>query len=193
MWKTIRGVMTPLLTIAALALAPGCIFDPKPSVDPPVRPEIEWPDMTDRDDVIRALVLCYTYPSQSVSLVKYEGLLHTEYFFLMTDDDAAKFQVEPYIDRVADLTSTELIFESQTDLALDIPVEGSWLERLDIDGDPCENCWETLRTYYIRAQFGAENTIYVSPPERAFVTIVVAPDESDPSKWVIRAMYDLGI
>jgi len=33
--------------------------------------------------------------------------------------------------------------------------------------------------------------IFSSPPERAYITIVVVPGESDPSKWVIREMYDI--
>jgi len=46
----------------------------------------------------------------------------------------------------------------------------------------------------VQAQFGDETTIFQSPPERAFVTIIAAPDENDPeNKWVLRAMFDLGI
>jgi hypothetical protein len=48
-----------------------------------------------------------------------------------------------------------------------------------------------MRTYFIRAQFERNGTIYACEPE-SYVTIIVAPDEGDSSKWVIRAIYDHG-
>ena len=184
----IRARLFVLLLAAVVLVCAGC------SKDDPVKVQVKdpWPDMTSRDDVVSALLFCYSNPTQSKTMQRYEGLLHSQYYFVLSEDDVRPGE-DPILSRAHDISVTQLIFENQTDLVLSIPEEGTWLERPDIDGGPCGNCWDTTRSYYIRAQFGAENTIYVSPPERAFVTIVVAPDESDPSKWVIRAMYDLGI
>ena len=96
--------------------------------------------------------------------------------------------------RAEDLLSTEWIFDTQTMLELTIDPEiGSWDTVAEVEGEACTDCWETTRSYFVRAQFEDEGTIYQSSPERAFVRIIVAPDESDGSKWALRAMFDLGI
>ena len=61
----------------------------------------------------------------------------------------------------------------------------------ELEGEPCENCYQTERQYFIRAQFGDEETIYQSPVGKAFLSVIVSPDENDETKWVLRAMYDL--
>jgi hypothetical protein len=70
---------------------------------------------------------------------------------------------------------------------------GTWYEYPEIEGEPCDNCWASQPSYFIRAQFNDEETIYLSPIDRAEVSIIIAPDEEDPTKWVLRAMYDLCI
>ena len=52
-------------------------------------------------------------------------------------------------------------------------------------------CRATTRGYFIRAQFGTDETIYQSPVGKAFLSVIVSPDEEDETKWVLRAMYDL--
>jgi hypothetical protein len=193
MRRSVFKAALPLLLLTALLASPSCIFDPKEDpVIPPVVP-VPWPAMTARDDVIKTIVLAYTYPKDGQSDSKYNALLHSQYFFKLHESDVepGASQIMPRND---DITSTLWIFEHETLLELSLtPEVGSWDSYPEIDGEPCDNCWETTRSYFIRAQFGDETTIFQSPPERAFVTIIVAPDESDATKWVLRAMFDLGI
>ncbi len=181
----------PLLLITVLLAPQSCIFDPQEDPDDrPVDP-IDWPDMTERDDVIKMVILCYENPKNAGAVSRYNGLLESGYFFKFAAGD-----VEPgdptIMDRAWDIRSTEGIFEYETMLELSIiPEVGQWYPYPEIGGEPCENCHSTERQYFIRAQFDGEGTISQSPVGRAFVTIIISPDESDSSKWVIRAMFDL--
>ena len=185
----------PLLLITALLASPACIFDPKEDPVIPPDKEVTWPDMTSRDDVIKTVVLAYENRSDGGALSNYNALLHDEYFFGLSAAD-----VEPgdpsIMTRAEDILSTEFLFDTDKTAMLELtitPEEGSWYEYPEIEGEPCENCWGTERQYFIRAQFDDETNILQSPPGRAFAVVIVAPDESDPTKWVLRAMYDLGI
>lgn len=172
-----------------LAAAAGC------SDDDPVEVKttrLPWPDMIAKDDVITTLLLCYENPWTSESMTRYEAMLHSQYFFALDDQD-----VNPpdpgFLSRAEDIAATRAIFENQTLLELSLSPEtgGTWETLPDLEGEPCENCWAGLRGYVIRAQFGGDETIYQSSPGAMSVTIVVAPDEIDPSKWAVRAMYDM--
>lgn len=191
MWTRMRNATLPLLLITALIAAPSCIFDPKPNDDPPPPVRVEWPDLTNRDDVAKTIVLCYENPQNSESMVRYEGLLHSQYFFAFDPDDVDP-EIGPIMTKALDVVSTAWIFENQTLLYLSVDPEdgGSWEQYPEINGEPCENCWSGRRQYSIRAQFGDDGTIYQSTEGAAAVTIIVAPDEDNPSKWVLRAMYD---
>jgi hypothetical protein len=192
MCRSVFKAALPLLLIAAVVLTPSCIFKPetKDVVDPP--DPVEWPDMTDRDDVIETVVLAYKNPKLGESNSRYNGLLHTQYFFKLHDTDVEPGESQ-IMTRATDIASTEWLFDVHSMLELTITETGTWYEYSEIEGEPCEDCYETTRQYFVRAQLGDETTIYQSPPERAFVTIIVAPDENDSSKWVLRAMFDLGI
>jgi hypothetical protein len=177
--------------LAALTVLSSCFEDTTEPVKE--KPAIDWPDMTGQDDVVRTIVLTYTYPKDGDSDSKYNALLHSQYFFRLHESDVRPGE-SAVMTRAEDITSTDWIFQNETLLELTItPEVGSWDAYPEIDGEPCDNCWETTRSYFIRAQFGEETVIYQSSPERAFVTIIAAPDESDPSKWVIRAMYDIAM
>jgi hypothetical protein len=193
MRRSVLKTALPLLLITAMLAAPSCIFDPKEDPVIPVKDPVVWPDMTTRDDAIKVVVLAYQNPNDSGSDSKYNALLHSQYFFKLHSSDVEPTESQ-IMTRVQDLLSTEWIFDNQTMLELSITPEiGSWDAVELVEGDPCDNCWETTRSYYIRAQFEDEGTIYQSPPTSAFVRIIVAPDESDATKWVLRAMFDLGI
>ena len=180
----------PLVLITALIASPSCIFDPKE--DPEVRPdfEIQWPGMTSRDDVIKTVLLAYKYPKEAESVSRYNGALHSLFFFGLDPSDVGVGEL-PILTRAIDVASTEWIFEKESLLELTIPETGTWNEYNEIEGEPCENCWESTRGYTIRFQIGDEDMTYQSPAGQASVIIIVAPDEDDSSKWVLRAMYDV--
>ncbi len=185
----------PLLLITALLASPACIFDPKEDPVIPVDEPIPWPDMTNRDDVIKTVVLAYENRSDGGALSRYNALIHTQYFFGLAPGDVDP-DFGPIMTRAQDIESTEFLFDANKTAVLVLtitPEEGSWYEYPELDGEPCENCYGTERQYFIRAQFEDETTIYQSPPGRAFAVVIVAPDENDSTKWVLRAMYDLGI
>jgi hypothetical protein len=179
------------LLILTLALVPvlSCSEDP---AAPEEDEGTDWPPMTDRDDVIETLVLTWNNPRDGESVSKYNALLHSLYFYRLHENDVNPGE-SPIMTRSEDIASTEWIFDVHTICELSVTATGAWYEYPELEGEPCSNCWETTRNYFVRVQFGDETTIYQSPPERAFVTIIVSPDESDPSKWVIRAIYDLGL
>ena len=184
-----RKAMIMLAMFAVLPVFQSCLDEPvKPIKESPDEPA--WPDLTSEDDIVRTLVLCYDNPSFDDVMTRYENLLHSEYFFRLSPED-----VEPgdplIITRAEDIAISEAIFERQTMLELDIAATGAWYDQDEIDGAACTGCRSTMRLYFIRAQFGRDATVYQCSPGGAFVTIVIAPDESDSSKWVIRAIYDL--
>ncbi len=181
----------PLLLITVLLAPQSCIFDPKENPDDRPADPIVWPDMTERDDVIKMVVLCYENPKEAEAVSRYNALLESGYFFKFAEGD-----VEPgdptIMERVVDIKSTEGIFEYETMLELSIiPEVGQWYPYPETWGEPCENCHSTERQYFIRAQFGEGGTISQSPVGRAFVSIIISPDEDDASKWVLRAIFDL--
>jgi hypothetical protein len=179
----------PLILLLILSVGASCIFDPKENADPPPAKKVEWPDMTNREDPITALVLCYENPTLSTSMTVYNGLLHSGYYFVLQLEDVPAGQ-DQRMTRSEDILSTERIFENQTLLELEI-TPASWTQVDNFEGQPCENCWSTERDYLIRAQFELEGTIYESLPGQSMVQIVVVPDESDSSKYVIRAIFDI--
>ena len=179
-----------LLIAAALMLAASCGEDPQATAIE--EDGIQWPDMTSRDDVIKVVVLCYENPRDAESEAQYSAILHSQYFFMLHDSDVLSGE-SPIISRSEEILLAEELFETHTILELTVTETGSWSERNDLEGGACENCWETRRQYFIRTQFGDDATIYQSYTDGAFVQIIVAPDENDSSRWVLRAMYDLGI
>jgi hypothetical protein len=179
-----------LLVLAmALTLSVSC-NDP----ESPVKEDddgIDWPDMASRDDVIETLVLTYMNPKDPESIPKYRALLHSQYFFGLAPQDVP-LGGSLIMTRLEDIAATEWIFEYEHLLELTLsPSVGTWISTTEVEGEACAECWQTTREYFIRAQFVDEGTIYTSPPGHVSVSIIVAPDESDPSKWVLRAMYDM--
>ncbi len=180
----------PLLLVSALIMSPACIFDPKedPAIPPDV--EIQWPDMTEKDDVVKTVLLAYEHPKEGASVSRYNAALHSLFFFHLQPEDVDPGD-PPFLTRAIDVSTTERMFEAESLLELIIAEAGTWNPYNEIEGKPCENCWESTRGYAIRAQFGDEETVYQSTAGKASVIIIVAPDEADPTKWVLRAMYDI--
>jgi hypothetical protein len=182
-----RTTITLLLLALALAFSVSCNDPASPAKEEDEG--IDWPGMTSKDDVVRTLLLTYENPKEGESVSRFTALLHSNYFFALDLSDVGVG--EPAIlTRAVDIAATEWIFENTSLLELIIAETGTWNPYNEIEGEPCENCWESTREYRIRVQFGDEDRTYQSPAGRAAVIIIVAPDEADSSKWVLRAMYD---
>ena len=182
-------VIILLLAVAMMSVV-SCGDDPATPVE---EDPIVWPDMTSRDDVIKTVVLTYANRKIGEATSRYNALLHSQYFFGLAPEDVPPGN-PPILTRAEDIAATEWLFSNETTvLELTItPEVGSWYEYFELEGESCENCYGTERQYFIRAQFGNETTTFQSTPGRAFAVVIVAPDESDPTKWVLRAMYDNG-
>ena len=180
----------PLVLITALIASPSCIFDPKQDPEVPPINEIQWPGMTNRDDVVTTILLAYANPKLGESVSRYNGVLHSLFFFGLDPADVGVGE-PPILTRAIDIAATEWIFEVESTLVLTIPETGTWDPYPEIEGGACENCWESTRGYTIRLQIGDEETTYESSAGKASVIIIVSPDENDASKWVLRAMYDI--
>jgi len=183
-----KTTITLLLLALALAFSVSCNDPASPAKedDDP----IDWPGMTNRDDVVKTVLLAYANPKEGESVSRYNGVLHSLFFFGLDPSDVGVGE-SPILTRAEDIAATEWIFEGTSLLELLIPETGTWDPYNEIEGEPCVDCWETTREYRIRAQFGDEDITYQSPAGRASVIIIVAPDETDSSKWVLRAMYDV--
>ena len=168
------------------------VFLPSCSEDDPVEPKdegIEWPSMTDRDDVLEVIQLAYDNPKDPESADKYESILHSMYLFHLSESDYTPGEAT-FLTRAEDILSTRWIFENEASLTLNLALTGSWEAEPMVDGEPCENCYASEREYAIRAQFGTDETVHQSKAGATSVIVIVAPDESDSSKWVLRAVYD---
>ncbi len=175
--------------LAVLAVLPACLDEAVKPVKE--APPITWPDLSGEEDAIRTLVMCYDNPSLEGVMTIYENLLHSDYFFGLAPEDVVPG--DPLIlTRAEDIAITGVMFREQTILDLEIVASGLWHDLTEIGGSACTGCRTTTRQYLIQAQFGRNGDIYRSNFEDALVTIIVAPDESDASKWVIRAIYDHG-
>jgi hypothetical protein len=183
-------MLTALLLSLSFLLAAGCLMDDPVKVKQPG--PVEWPDMTDRDDVIATILLCYGNPENKEAMPRYERLLHSQYFFAFDAEDVLPPGESPILTRAQDIVSTQWLFENNVELRLSIdPAEGgTWSQIDELDGVPCANCWEGRREYQIRYQKTNDDHVLQSNPGAAAVTIIVAPDESDPGRWVLRALFD---
>jgi hypothetical protein len=178
-----------ILTLFLTASLASCFDETvKPIKEPPV---IEWPGLTSEDALVEALIWCYSHPAHEQAMERYESLLHSRYFFMLAEDDLAPGE-DPVIDRASDLTITGRIFSGCTQLELSFE-RGSWYDEPEIGGEPCDGCRTMTTGYFIRAQFGADGTIYSTRWSPAAVTIIAAPNEADPGQWAIRAIYDHGL
>ena len=179
-----------MIILAMLAVLPSCLDETvKPITE---APSSTWPAMTSEEDVVRAILWCYRNPSAEDVMIKYESILHSEYFFYLAAKDIESGG-DASITRTADIDLTALLFDRQVLLELSLTSSGSWVDRREIAEAPCDGCREATRQYFIRAQFSRDGNIFQCSPSKAYVTIVVAPDEGDSSKWVIRAIYDIAM
>ncbi len=188
----LRKSSTAIIIALVFMVVASCDDDP-PSPFIPPDDSVSWPDMTSRDDVIKTVVLTYQKRKDGEALSRYNALLHTQYFFGFAPADVQPGD-PPIMTRGQDIVSTEFLFDPSMTSVLElviVPEEGSWYEYPELEGEPCENCYGTERQYFIRVRFGEGTTIYQSPIGSAFVVIIVAPDETDTSKWVVRAIYDI--
>jgi hypothetical protein len=161
----------------------GCIFDPKPDEGPDPGPQIEWPDLTQKEDVVEYMLLTYKHREYE----RYKDLLHLEYVWFLQPRDAKEYNTTS-LSYSEDIDGTEKLFKKAVMLELEID-PGTWNEIQQVGEEPCPGCWETDRVYRIQAQLPNSDIIYMGNDHVKF--IIVPVEEGGKTKYKIRWAYDI--
>ena len=168
--KRIPFVAASLALIALLVI--GC-SDSSPSK--PEEEELYFGDLTEREDIIRNLVLSY----REKDIAEYSRLLlraedtfggstyPNEYYWY---HQPYEIMIEDYLTREEDIGCTGNIFLAAqgTPAKPEHPVierlvlqltDGTFSPVDSLFGEPCEDCWSTEREYYLRLELGGDMTI----------------------------------
>lgn len=158
--------MSSLSKIASLCLlaaiiisTSGCILSPKADAEPPDTPEEKFLDLTKKEHVIPNLVLAY----KRHNISKYDDLLHVDYLWFMQKEEVPSGEEQFWL-RYKDYTATENVFLAADNRhpdptknidKLNLTIgEGSWYKLESIEGNPCDDCWQTERQYMIEVVMG---------------------------------------
>jgi hypothetical protein len=175
------GVACVLAILLVYSL--GCIFDPKPDVEPDTPDPVDWPDLTNKDDVIEYMLLCY----EERAKLRYPELLHHDYIWYMQPRDAEELNM-PTLNKNQDTDGTIFLFGNAVTLDLEID-PGTWEEIEAVGEEPCQGCWQTDRVYRIQVQFLNDETIYTG---HDLVKFIVVPVEDDGrTEYRVRWAYDI--
>ena len=155
-----------ILTIIAMFIGlAGCILNPKDDQVPPAKPKYVYLDLTRKDDPIKNLVTAY----QEHNIVPILKLLHSLYIWRNQEQDVAEGLQESYslTEEISSTTNLFLAADKRSDPSkyvekLELTIEdGSWQPVYEFLGNPCDDCWQTTREYFITLLVdGGENTVY---------------------------------
>ena len=155
-----------ILTIIAMFIGlAGCILNPKDDQVPPAKPKYVYLDLTHKDDPIKNLVTAY----QEHNIVPILKLLHSLYIWRNQEQDVAEGLQESYslTEEISSTTNLFLAADKRSDPSkyvekLELTIEdGSWQPVYEFLGNPCDDCWQTTREYFITLLVdGGENTVY---------------------------------
>ncbi len=144
-----------MLALGCILLCSGCILSPEEDPAPPKQEEI-YKDLADKENVLYNLVQAYRY----TNIDKYSELLHENYIWYNQASDFQSGKVDKeFFDRAEDISRTTGIFlaknnrhpEQKVIDELELSLQyASWQRVSEIGGNPCEDCWETTRPYYIK-------------------------------------------
>ncbi len=179
----------------------GCILDPKPDKNPPdLGPQKEFKPLTEKENVVYNLVLSY----ERTDITHYEELLHEDYIWKNQDRYVDEIGEEIFL-REEDIRMVTNIFnaangrprtgQSPIDkLSLTIPVyddpDKYWSAWTDtINGEPCEDCWQTTRPYELNVDIG-QKTLHADDKIQLVIVPVI---EGGVKKYKILRAYDLDI
>ncbi|RJR29747.1 MAG: hypothetical protein C4574_03120 [Candidatus Latescibacterota bacterium] len=189
-----RGSARAAAVAAALGLffLSGCILGTDED-DKPKEPTPDYRPLTDKDNVIHNLIESYKW----CDIEEYEKLLHPDYVWRNQERDVVMGGLPEYFTRDEDLASTGNLFKAKSGThpdplvivnALNLVIQaGAWQGITEIDGSPCEDCWETTRLYEI-AVVSPAMTLYADD----YVKFVVVPvTEGGKTLYKIRRADDI--
>ena len=177
---------------AALFLINGCILNPETEKPPPPEP-IDWPDLTEMEDVIETITLCYeNYNTATMNDLEmhYRDILYdeagNEYVFYLQEDDV-ELGDDGLLTLEEDVRGSVNIWKYSTGLILDL----SWSQWDPYEDENCEDCWISTRTYSITTtiDYGGEVKDYSG--NDMIVIFIIRPQHDDPTKWSIFMVYDV--
>jgi hypothetical protein len=168
-----------VLFLAALAAIgySGCILSP--TEEPPDKPKPVWKDLTQKEDVITNMLQAYA----SHDIAHYEELLHADYLWYNQVADV-QGGAEEYWQRDEEVRKTGNMFLAADQryedpqkwidrLELTIVTPGSWEQVPEFNGNPCDNCWQTMREYTIRLEMNGGTTTITGNDNVQFTVVGV--------------------
>jgi len=149
----------------------GCILSPEEEIRPDPKPPVNFAPLTAPDSLIHNLVLAY----QELNIQEYSKLLLStddgdygqEYYWFNQAEDASALEEESY-PRDIDIARTGNMFqaakgtpakpEHQILDSCELEITYStWTPADSLWNEPCEDCWETERGYFIKIKFGDDS------------------------------------
>jgi hypothetical protein len=179
--KTInRGKPLALALVLVSILAAGCIFGPEE--EKVERDKPQWKPLTDTENVLYNLALAHN----TADIDCFLALLHPDYAFYLDARDVEKLGKGCYT-RGEDSAMTARMFlaakgqhpdplKNITRLELKIS-DGTWTPVAELNGNPCDDCWETMREYHLMLEMqGGAMTLYADQTMMFTVVPVVQGD-----------------
>lgn len=159
--------LTAGLLILAFLLLPGCIFGPDEEKEQKKDDASTCEAAIEQEIVIKNLV--YAYNSRDIACLSEN--LHPDYTFLLQPKDSLPGGKDFYT-RDEDIAITEKMFLAARGLHPDPMMAlrklqlkiypGLWSEVAEVSGEPCEDCWQTTREYYLALAFVNDDRTYIA-------------------------------
>jgi len=140
------------LAVVALALS-GCLFSPDEDMDR--KPVVSYKPLTDKENVIYNLVRSY----KQANIDEYVKILHDDFVWFNQARDIVSLGLPEYNTRAEDSAMTARMFQAKLGThpdpnrrirELELELHGTvWQSVTELEGVPCEDCWETTREYYL--------------------------------------------
>ena len=192
---TIRTKRVAALALAAcMVFAFGCIFGNDDDDNKPT-PVPDFKALTDKENVIYNLVQSYA----KADVAHYAELLHEDYTWYFNPSDVTMGGLDTFWTRAQDLAATTNMFSAAKGQAADPDMNittleltiasASWAVVDSLDGNPCDDCWETTREYLLTLVMHAGEETYISNGLVAF--IVVPVDDGGTKLYKLRRTDDL--
>jgi hypothetical protein len=172
-----------MILVISLAIGSfGCILSPTDEKAPPEKPKYVYLDLTHKEDAIKNLVTAYA----EHNIRPIEKLLHEQYIWKNQDYDVAHNHLPEQIERQDDINFTHNIFLAADKASpdptkyidkLELTIEdGSWIQVPEFWGEPCEDCWQTTREYFITVVMDGGNTTLYGNDLVLFTIVPVMED-----------------
>jgi hypothetical protein len=191
-WRAMAAAMVILMLGAS-----GCILNPEEDNKPPEPVDIDWPDLTEKEDCIETILLLYDNYNRLGDVSKaisdhYELILYDDpldikdYVWYMSIVDVTQGD-DQIMTRARDIAGTEGLLKNAS--LLEFKLEGApvW----ELVEDVCANCYTTTRQYSFTCKITVDGELKSFTSDLANVQFIVGPHHNDTNKWAIYQASDL--